>query len=78
MRRLTASGLRVMLATSVFLFASNAFAQEDAESLDELFANSGISNKRYSRTHRLSYKSKLNAAIGYERNSTATSSNLSS
>jgi len=36
MRRLTASGLRVMLATSVFLFASNAFAQEDAESLDEL------------------------------------------
>ena len=36
MSRFTASALRLTLATSVFLFASSTFAQEDAESLDEL------------------------------------------
>ena len=36
MSRFTASALRLSLATSVFLFASSTFAQEDAESLDEL------------------------------------------
>jgi len=36
MKRLTASGLRSVLAFCVFLTVSSATAQEDVESLDEL------------------------------------------